>query len=135
MTRPLRPLLFALVLLSASCSESTGSASKPQVEVTAVTRVIYAERFPALTFTLANRGVVAADNVAIDVDALRSGTIVAQSVTTVSGLGPGESAVSDPAVLATLDSHADYDCYRYRVRTYDQGGQTTSDRRSAEVCP
>jgi hypothetical protein len=38
-------------------------------------------------------------------------------------------------VLATLDSHADYDCYRYRVRTFDQGGQTTSDQRSAEVCP
>lgn len=135
MPRPLRRLLVPLAFLTASCSESTGSASKPQVEVTAVTRVIYAEHFPAFTFTLANRGSVAAENVAIDVDALRSGTIVAQSVTTVSGLAPGESAVSDPAVLATLDSHADYNCYRYRVRTYDQGGQTTSDRRSAEVCP
>jgi hypothetical protein len=124
-----------LALLSASCSQSTGSASKPQVEVTAVARVIYAERFPALTFTVENRAGVVAANVAIGVDALRSGTVVAQSVTTVSDLAPGESAVSDPAVLATLDSHADYDCYRYRVRTFDQGGQTTSDRRSAEVCP
>src|SRR4051794_21654653 len=120
MTHPIRSLLFLLALLSASCSESTGSVSRPQVEVTAVTHVIYAERFPAFTFTVENRGGGVAENVAIDVDALRSGTIVAQSVTTVSGLGPGESAVSDPAVLATLDSHADYDCYRYRVRTYDQ---------------
>jgi hypothetical protein len=133
MPRPLHLLLLTVAL--ASCSDSTSSASKPQVEVTAVTRVIYAERFPAFTFTVENRGGAIASSVVIDLDVLRSSTVVGQTVTTVSGLAPGESAVSDPAVLAGLDSHADYGCYRYRVRTYDEGGQATADRRSAEVCP
>jgi hypothetical protein len=133
MTRHARLLLLSLSIATASCSDSTGS-STPRIEVTAVTPVTYGAGFPALTFTLANHGAVTAENVAVDVDALRSGVVVDQAVTTLGGLEPRESAVSDPAVLADLDSHADYDCYRYRVRTFGMGGETMFDRRFPEVC-
>lgn len=133
MIRHARLLLLSLATVFASCSDSTGS-SAPQIEVTAVTPVTYGAGFPALTFTLVNRGAVAAENVAVDVDALRSGVVIDQAVTTLGGLEPGESAVSDPAVLADLNAHADYDCYRYRVRTFGMGGETMFDRRFPEVC-
>lgn len=132
-TARLRLLLLSLAIAVASCGDSTGS-STPRVEVTAVTPVNIGTGFPALTFTLVNRGGATAVNVAVDVDALRSGTVVEQAVTSLSDLEPAESAVSDPAVLAGLDSHADYDCYRYRVRAFGMGGETTFDRRFPEVC-
>lgn len=127
------PLLLLLSLVAA-CGGSTGPAASPEVEVTAVTPVLYADGFPALIFTLAHRGGPAAETVRIDVDARRAGTVVDQAVAAATDLEPGESLVTDPAVFASLDSHADYDCYRYRVRTYEAGGETTSDQRSGEVC-
>ncbi|HEY0020824.1 MAG TPA: hypothetical protein VGC13_31275 [Longimicrobium sp.] len=112
----------------------TGSGSVADVEVVFVNRTLYVDAYPAFVFTVENRGRVAVESVRIDVDAIRGGSTVASTVTTVNDLAPGEQAESEPAVLAQLDSHTDYQCYRYRVRAYDERGETLSDTSSGQVC-
>jgi hypothetical protein len=119
----------------AGCSDTTGSGSAAEVEVVFVNRTLYVDAYPAFVFTVENRGRVVVESVRIDVDAIRGGTTVASTVTTVNDLAPGEQSESEPAVLAQLDSHSDYQCYRYRVRAYDDRGETLSDTTSGEVCP
>jgi hypothetical protein len=130
---------LSLLLIAASplagCSDTTGSGSAAEVEVVFVNRTLYVDAYPAFVFTVENRGRVVVESVRIDVDAIRGGTTVASTVTTVNDLAPGEQSESEPAVLAQLDSHSDYQCYRYRVRAYDDRGETLSDTTSGEVCP
>jgi hypothetical protein len=127
----LAPLVFAAAL--AGCNESsTGPADS--VEVVSVTRATFADGFPALLFTVENRGSTTVENLTIDVDARRGGVSVDQAVTAVTGLSAGEQAQAPPVVFANLSSQGDYQCYRYRVRTFDRGGETIVDRTSQEVC-
>lgn len=127
-------LLLVAALPLTGCSDMTGSGSVADVEVVFVNRTLYVDAYPAFVFTVENRGRVAVESVRIDVDAIRGGSTVASTVTTVNDLAPGEQAESEPAVLAQLDSHTDYQCYRYRVRAYDERGETLSDTSSGQVC-
>lgn len=127
-------LLLVAALPISGCSDTTGSNSSGEVEVIFVNRTLYVDAYPAFVFTVENRGQVALESVRIDVDATRGGSTVASTVATVNDLAPGEQAESEPAVLAQLDSHSDYQCYRYRVRGYDDRGETLSDTSSREVC-
>lgn len=129
------PFLLAGVLALSGCGDSTGSTPAADVEVVFVNRTVYVGAFPAFVFTVENRGRSAVESVRFDVDAIRAGTTVATTVATVDDLGPGEQAESTPAVLAELDSHADYQCYRYRVRAYDADADLVSDKSSGQVCP
>jgi hypothetical protein len=129
------PLLLFAAFLLAGCSDTTGSGSSAEVEVVFINRTLYVDAYPAFVFTVENRGRVAVESVRIDVDAIRGGSTLASTVTTVNELAPGEQAESEPAVLAQLDSHSAYQCYRYRVRAYDDRGDTLSDTSSGEVCP
>jgi hypothetical protein len=128
-------LLLVAALPFAGCSDTTGSGSSAEVEVVFVNRTLYVDAYPAFVFTVENRGRVSLESVRIDVDATRGGSTVASTVTTVNDLAPGEQAESEPAVLAQLDLHSDYQCYRYRVRAYDDRGETLSDTSFGEVCP
>ena len=128
-------LLLVAALPLTGCGDTTGSGSSAEVEVVFVNRTLYVDAYPAFVFTVENRGRVALESVRIDVDATRGGSTVASTVTTVNDLAPGEQAESEPAVLAQLDSHSAYQCYRYRVRAYDDRGDTLSDTSSGEVCP
>jgi uncharacterized protein (TIGR02588 family) len=127
-------LLLALPVLS-GCGDAAGPGRTADIEVVSATRVLYADGFPAIIFVVENRGAVGVEAVNLEVDARRDGSTVASAATQVSDLSPGEEAESPPAVFATLDSHADYECYRYRVRSYDDRGQELSDDSSGEVCP
>lgn len=127
-------LLLALPVLS-GCGDAAGPGSTADIEVVSATRVLYAAGFPAIVFVVENRGAVGVEAVNLEVDARRDGLTVASAATQVSDLSPGEQAESPPAVFAALDSHADYECYRYRVRSYDDRGQEMSDDSSEEVCP
>lgn len=131
-----RVLTLALpALLSACGGDSSGSKAAPRIEVAAVTPVTYADGFPAFTFTVANRGSATADNVQLDIQVLRGGAVVDQGVTLVQNIRPGQSVISDPAVLAKLSSHADYACYQYRLRVFDTAdGTYSSDVQAPQVC-
>lgn len=126
--------LLASSLALLGCSDSTGSTPAADVEVVFVNRAVYAGAYPAFVFTVENRGRASVEAVRIDLDVIRSGTTIASSVATVTDLGPGEQAESEPAVLPELDSHEDYHCYRYRVRAYDATADLMSDESSTEVC-
>jgi hypothetical protein len=126
-------LLLAPLVLS-GCGDAAGPGRAADIEVVSATRVLYAAGFPAIVFVVANRGTVGVEAVNLEVDARRDGSTVASAATQVSDLSPGEQAESPPAVFAALDSHADYECYRYRVRAYDDRGQAMSDDSSEEVC-
>lgn len=128
-------LLLAGTLALSGCGDSTGSASAAEIEVVFVNRTLFVGAFPAFVFTVENRGRAAVESVRFDLDAIRGGTTVTTTVATVDDLGPGEQAESTPAVLAELDSHADYECYRYRVRAYDADADLLSDESSGQVCP
>jgi hypothetical protein len=133
MTRILTVASLVLAVALASCGESSTGPSAG-VEVVSVTRVTFADGFPALLFTVENRGSTIVENLTIDVAARRGSVTVDQAVTAVTGLSGGEQAQAPPAVFANLSSQGDYQCYRYRVRTFDRGGETIVDRTSAEVC-
>lgn len=127
------PILAILALYG--CGDAAGSSSgSADIEVVSSARVLYAGGFPAIVFVVRNRGTVGVEAVNLEVDARRGGGTVASAATQVSDLSPGEEAESAPAVFATLDSHGDYECYRYRVRSYDDRGQELSDESSGEVC-
>lgn len=126
------PLLALLTLYG--CGDTAGPRDSADIEVVSATRVLYADGFPAIVFVVRNRGTIGVEAVNLEVDARRGGGTVASAATQVSDLSPGEEAEAAPAVFATLDSHADYECYRYRVRSYDDRGQELSDDSSGEVC-
>lgn len=129
------PLLLSMAgLIACGCGDTTAPRGSAEIVVLSSTRVLYADGFPAIVFTVENRGAVGIEAVNIDVDAIREDRTVASAVTQISDLTPGEQAESDPAVFATLDTHADYECYRYRVRSYDDRGQVLSDDTSGKVC-
>ncbi len=133
MSRILAVVALVFVAAFAGCNKSsTGPAE--DVEVVSVARVTFADGFPALLFTVENRGSTIVENLTIDVDARRGGVTVDQAVTAVTGLSAGEQAQAPPAVFANLSFQGDYQCYRYRVRTFDRGGETLVDRTSQEVC-
>jgi hypothetical protein len=125
------PLLAPLML--AGCGETAGPESSADIQVISSTRVLYADGIPAIVFVVKNRGSVGVEAVNFEVDAIRGGQTVASAAAQVSDLSPGEEAESAPAVFATLDSHSDYGCYRYRARSYGSRGQVLSDS-SREVC-
>ncbi|WP_420128138.1 hypothetical protein [Longimicrobium sp.] len=117
------------------CGDAADPGRTADIEVVSATRVLYADGFPAIVFVVENRGTVGVEAVNLEVDARRDGSTVASAATQVSDLSPGEQAESPPAVFATLNSHAAYECHRYRARSYDDRGQELSDDSSEEVCP
>lgn len=127
-------LLLALPVLS-GCGDAAGPVRTAHIEVVSATRVLHAAGVPAIVFVVANRGTVGVEAVNLEVDARHGGSTVATAATQVSDLSPGEQAETPPAVFATLDSHADFECYRYRARSYDDRGRELSDDSSEEVCP
>lgn len=128
-------VLLVAALVFAGCDDTTGSGPSADVEVVFVNRTLYADGFPAMVFTVENRGRVAIELVRIDVDAIRAAGPSVSTTTQVVDLAPGEQAESEPAVFSQLDSHSDYRCYRYRVRAIDSDADVLSDETSDEVCP
>ncbi|HEY0015508.1 MAG TPA: hypothetical protein VGC13_04290 [Longimicrobium sp.] len=128
----------AALIIAASALAGCGDAADPgrsaEIIVLSVDPVLYADGSPALVFLVENRSGVTVESVAIEVDARRDGRTVAHAVTQLSDVSPGEQVESDPAVFATLDSHADYECYRYRVRGYDGRARVLWDQSSDEAC-
>lgn len=115
------------------CGDAAAPGISADIEVVSSQRVLYADGFPAIVFVVRNRGTIGVEAVNLELDARRDGRTVASAATQVSDLSPGEEAESAPAVFVTLNSHADYECYRYRMRSYDDRGQELSDS-SGEVC-
>lgn len=128
---------LTIILLGAGlagCGDGTGPGGAADIAVLSADRVLYGDGFPAITFVVENRGPAALASVAIEVDALRGARTVAHAVTQLSDVSAGEQSQSEPAVFASLDSHADFECYRYRVRGYDDRARVLADLASGEVC-
>jgi uncharacterized protein (TIGR02588 family) len=133
MTVGTRHLLVLALLSLFGCGDAAAPGASADIEVVSSQRVLYADGFPAIVFVVRNRGTIGVEAVNLELDARRGGRTVASAAAQVSGHSPGEEAESAPAVFATLNSHAEYECYRYRMGSYDDWGQDLSDL-SGEVC-
>jgi hypothetical protein len=126
----IRRIVPHITMAVSSCGDAADPGRSAEIVVLSADLVLYADG----VFLVENRGSVAVESVAIEVDPRRDGRTVARAVTQLSDVSHGEQAESDPATFATLGSHADYECYRYRVRAYDNRARVLWDASSAEVC-
>ena len=110
-----RTLMLALLTLCCACGDT--AEEETQFDVT-LSSFAEGEQIgiPQLSFTVKNSGTVNLDTISVQFNLLRDQVIIGSaSGVYSSGLRPGQAALMT-ALLGTLRSHAEYDCFESTIR-------------------